>query len=104
VWLYEFAMKNRLTLIPALAATVCLVAAGCSNKNIDVAKVRAAFQSVSGAPRAQLDEALADIESSNYVAAIKPLRTVAYSVKMDVTQRKIFEDMVAKVKAKAGAQ
>ena len=97
-------MKNRLTFLPVLAALLCLAAFGCSNKEIDVAKVRDAFQSVTGAPRQPLDEALRDIETSNYLAALKPLRTVAYSVKMNAAQRKILEDTVTKVKARAAAQ
>lgn len=97
-------LKKTLTFLSVLVGLVCLLSLGCSNKNIDTAQVRSAFQSVAGAPRQQLDEALADIDASNYVAAIEPLRKVAYSVKMDVTQRKIFEDMAAKVRAKAAAQ
>jgi hypothetical protein len=97
-------MKKWLTLLSALAGMACLAAVGCSNKTIDAAKIRAAFQSVSGAPKEQLEEALTDIQASNYVAALKPLRTVAYTVKMNVTQRKIFEDTMAKVRAKAAAQ
>jgi hypothetical protein len=97
-------MNKRFFSLLAPAAALCLAATACSNKAIDTAKVRAAFAAVSNAPRQQLDEALSDIENSNYVAALKPLRTVAYSVKMDASQRKIFEDLVAKVKARAEAQ
>jgi hypothetical protein len=97
-------MKKRLTFLPLLAGMVCLLPLACSNKSIDTAKVRAAFASVAGAPKQQLDEALGDIEASNYVAAVEPLRRVAYSVKMNATQRKLLEDTMAKVKAKAAAQ
>jgi hypothetical protein len=97
-------MKKWLTFLPALIGLMCLAALGCSNRNIDTAKVRTAFQSIGGPPKAQLDEALTDIESSNYAAALTPLRTVAYTVKMNIDQRKVFEDMMAKVKAKAAAQ
>jgi len=97
-------MKQRLTFLPLLVGMVCLLPLACSNKNIDTTKVRAAFASVTGASKQQLDEALADIDASNYVAAVAPLRKVAYSVKMDVTQRKLLEDTMAKVKAKAAAQ
>jgi hypothetical protein len=97
-------MKKRLILLSAVAGTVCLAAIGCSNKNIDTAKVREAFQSLSGEPKQQLEQALTAIEASNYVAAIKPLRGLGYSIKMDVKQRKILEDTMNKVNAKAAAQ
>jgi hypothetical protein len=93
-----------LIFLPVLAGLLCLAASGCSNKNIDTAKVREAFQSVSGDSRAQLEEALKDIEASNYVAAVKPLRTVAYTVRMDANQRKVLEEMMKKLRAKVAAQ
>ncbi len=97
-------MKKRLIFLPVLAGLLCLAASGCSNKNIDTAKVREAFQSVSGDAKEQLEEALKDIEASNYVAAVKPLRTVAYTVRMDANQRKVLEEMMKKLRAKVAAQ
>jgi hypothetical protein len=97
-------MKKCLTILIVVAGMMCLAAAGCSNKTIDTAKVREAFQSVTGPPKEQLDEALTDIDASNFTAAIKPLRTVAYSVRMDANQRQILEDTMNKVKARAAAQ
>jgi hypothetical protein len=97
-------MKKRLILLPALAGVLCLAATGCSNKSIDVAKVRDAFQSLSDGPKEQLEQALKDIEASNYVAAVKPLERVAYSIKMDVKQRKLLEDTLTRTRAKAAKQ
>jgi hypothetical protein len=97
-------MKQRLTFFPLLAATLCFLPLACSNKNIETAKLREAFASAGDGPKQQLDQALADIEASNYVAAIEPLRKVAYTVKMNVTQRKLLEDTMTKVKAKASQQ
>jgi hypothetical protein len=94
-------MKKRLTLIFTLG---CLVVTGCSNNNIDTAKVRAAFPSLSGGPKDDLDLALKAIDQSNYVAAIRPLKVLAISVKMDKSQTLLLEDTLAKVEAKAAKQ
>jgi cytochrome c-type biogenesis protein CcmH/NrfG len=94
-------MKKRLALIFTLTVLAWLVAAGCSNNNIDTAKVRAAFASLSGGPKDDLDLALKAIEQSNYVAAIRPLKVLAISVKMDKNQTLLLEDTLAKVEAKA---
>ncbi len=97
-------MKKRLILLLALTGLAWLAASGCSNKNIDTAKVRAAFQSLSGEGKQYIEEGLKAIEQSNYVAAVRPLKNVAYTVKLDKNQRVILEDTIAKVEAKAAKQ
>ena|ERR1700728_3404191 len=97
-------MKKRL--IPFVLSTglVWLVAVGCSNSNIDTVKIRAAFPSVGGDAKVQLEQALAAIDSSNYVAAVKPLEKAAYEIKMDKNQRVMIEDALKKVRVKAAQQ
>jgi outer membrane protein assembly factor BamD (BamD/ComL family) len=97
-------MKKRLILLVAMTALAWLGATGCSNNNIDTAKVRAAFPSLAGEPKDQLDKGLADIDASNYVAAVRSLEKVAFAVKMDANQRKILLDAIAKANAKAAHQ
>jgi hypothetical protein len=80
------------------------MAVGCSNRNIDTAKVRAAFPSIDGDAKAQLETALAAIDASNYLAAVRPLEKAKYEIKMDKTQREILEDTLKKARAKAQQQ
>jgi hypothetical protein len=94
-------MKKRLIHIVAMTALALLVSLGCSNKKIDTAKVRAAFQSLTGEDKQYLDQGLAAIDQSNYVGAIRPLKKVAYTAKMDINQRTLLEDTIAKVEARA---
>jgi hypothetical protein len=96
-------MKKRLIFLPLLAGLLCFAAAGCSEKSIDTAKVRAAFPTVADTSKQLLEEGLADIDHSNYVAAVKPLRMFAFTTKMDRAQRKIMADTIARVNAKAAA-
>ena len=98
------AMKKRLILLVAITGLAWLAASGCSNKNIDTAKVRAAFQSLSGDARQNLDLGLNAIDESNYAAAVRPLKTIAYKVKLDKNQRDILEDTITKAEAKAAQQ
>jgi hypothetical protein len=97
-------MKKRLIQILAMTGLVVLVALGCSNKKIDTAKVRDAFQSLSGEARQYLEEGLTAIDQSNYVAAIKPLNKVAYLAKLDKDQRLLLKDTIAKAGANAAKQ
>jgi hypothetical protein len=97
-------MKKRLLLIFTMTGLVWLVALGCSNNNIDTAKVREAFQSLSGDGKQYLEQGLKAIDESNYVAAARPLKKLAYTVKLDKPQRDILEDTIVKVEAKAAKQ
>jgi cytochrome c-type biogenesis protein CcmH/NrfG len=97
-------MKKRLMLVLTMAGLAWLAALGCSNNNIDTAKVRAAFPSLSGEAKDDLELGLKAIDQSNYVAAIRPLKVLAIKVKMDKDQRLILEDTIAKAEAKAAKQ
>lgn len=93
-------MKKSPGTFAALALALCL-AAGCSDHEIHLDKVRAALQGLPDPQKTQLEEGLTDIAASNYVAALKPLQLVAYGAKLDNDQRKILEDTLSKVKEKA---
>jgi hypothetical protein len=97
------AMKKRLMFIFALSGLLWLAASGCSNKNIDTAKVRATFQSVPGA-KDVVEQACKDIDQSNYVAAVRPLKNIAYTVKLEKDQRLLLDDTIAKLQAKVAHQ
>jgi ribosome recycling factor len=97
-------MKKRLILLVTMTGLAWLASSGCSNQNIDTAKVRVALQSLSGDAKQYLDQGLQAIDESNYVAAVRPLRTIAYKVKLDKNQREILEDTITKAEAKAAKQ
>jgi hypothetical protein len=97
-------MKKRLILFVTVTGLAWLAVLGCSNHNIDTAKVRAAFPSVTGEAKDDLELALKAIDESNYVAAVRPLKVLAIKVKMDKDQRLILEDTIAKTEAKAAKQ
>jgi len=97
-------MKKRRFALVLLAVLVCVGAVGCSNSKIDTAQVRAAFASVQGDAKVQLDTALSAIDESNYVAAVAPLQKASYEIKMDKTQREILKDTLEKVRANAARQ
>jgi len=97
-------MKTRLILLAAIASVAWLAASGCSDKKIDTAKVRAAFPSLSGGARQYLDQGLKAIDESNYEAAVRPLKNIAYKIKLDKNQTAILEDTITKAEARAAQQ
>jgi hypothetical protein len=97
-------MKKRLILLVTMTGLAWMAVSGCSNKNIDTAKVRAAFPALSGEAKQNLDMGLQAIDQSNYQAAVRPLKSIAYKVKMDKNQRDILEDTITKAEAKAAQQ
>ena len=97
-------MKKRLILILTMTGVAWLAVLGCSNNNIDTAKVRASFSSLTGEAKDDLELGLKAIDQSNYVAAIRPLKVLALKVKMDKTQSRILEDTIAKAETKAAKQ
>lgn len=97
-------MKNRRIGPLVLSVFFCLFAVACSNSKINTAKVRAAFPALDGDAKVQLEQGLAAIDASNYVAAVKPLEKAAYEIKLDKNQRVILEDTLKKVRAKAARQ
>ena len=98
------AMKKRMIHIVAMTGLIAAVALGCSNKNIDTAKLRAAFPSLSGDAKDNLEEGLTAIDQSNYIAAVKPLNKVGYLAKLNKEQGLLLEETIAKVEAKAAKQ
>ena len=94
-------MKKRVIPSFVLAGLICLGAAGCSNKNIDTAKVRAAFPNIDGDAKVQLEKGLSAIDSGDFASAVKPLEKATYEMKMDKTQREILQDTLKKARAKA---
>lgn len=90
-------MKKRFVL---LLLTVAMTG-GCSDRSINTAKVRAAFSSLRPDLKSELEEGLTAIETSNYVAAIRPLEKVGYGAKMDKEQKLILEDTLKKTRKKA---
>jgi hypothetical protein len=98
------AMKKRLILILTVTGLAWLALTGCSNNNIDTAKVRAAFPSLAGEAKDDLELGLKAIDQSNYVAAIRPLKVLAIKAKLDKDQTAILEDTLAKAEAMAAKQ
>jgi hypothetical protein len=93
-------MKNRLFTFFAIASLALMTLVGCSNSNIDTAKVRAALQSLNGDQKAQLETALSAIDAGKYKDAVLPLRKIAFGAKLDKGQSKILKDTLTKVQAK----
>jgi hypothetical protein len=100
-------MKKRIIQLSGLfvlAGAIFLSATGCSNHNIDTAKVRAAFAGIDGDAKTQLETGLTAIDAGNYDAALKPLKIAAFEIKMDKNQRAILEDTIRKARVKAQQQ
>jgi hypothetical protein len=97
-------MKTRLILLVAIASVAWLAVSGCSEKKIDTAKVRDALQSLTGGARQNLDQGLKAIDEGDYAAAVRPLKTIAYKVKLNKAQTAILEDTITKVEARAARQ
>jgi len=93
-------MKKRLFTLVAVAGLAFLALAGCSNPNVDTAKLRAALQSIDAAEKVQLEMAISAMDAGQYKDALLPLRKVAFGSKLDKTQRDLVEEDIAKVKAR----
>ncbi len=93
-------MKKRLFTLVAVASVAFLALAGCSNSNIDTAKVRAGLQSIEPAQKAELEVALSAIDAGKYKDALLPLRKIAFGAKLDKNQSKILKDTLKKVQTK----
>ncbi len=93
---------KRLIFIFTMAGFVALASVGCSHKTLDTAKIRATFQST--AAKEYMEQACQMIDQSNYVAALKPLKKVAYTAKLDKDQQIVLQDTLEMVQAKAAKQ
>jgi len=94
------AMKKRLLTLVAVASLAFLTLVGCSNPNVDTAKVRAGLQSLGADQKVQLEAALTAIDASKYKEALMPLRKIAFGTKLDKDQSKILKDTLTTVQAK----
>jgi hypothetical protein len=94
-------MKKLLLPLLLLAGLMAWGATGCSNKEIDTAKLQSAFQSATPEVRPWLDQGIAAIKAGKFAEALPALQHVAYAAKMSQEQRLILEDAIKKVKAKA---
>ncbi|HEY3856758.1 MAG TPA: hypothetical protein VGO67_20425 [Verrucomicrobiae bacterium] len=94
-------MKKRVISSFVLTALLCLGATGCSNKNIDTAKIRAAFPNLEGDAKVQLEKGLAACDANDYAGAVKPLEKATYEIKMNKDQREILQDALKKARAKS---
>jgi hypothetical protein len=94
-------MKKYLPWPLAWLVLIVVTLAGCSNHEVDTAKLRSAFQTVDAGLKAEVDQGIADITASNYSAALVPLKHVSYAAKLTKEQRDILEDSIQKLQAKA---
>ena len=94
-------MKKFLPKLMLLAALMAWGAVGCSNREIDTAKLQSAFQSAPPEVRAYLDKGVAAIQAGKFTEALPALQHAAYAAKMSQEQRLILNDAIKKVKAKA---
>ena len=93
-------MKKRLFTLVAVASLAFLALVGCSNPNVDTARVRASLQSIGADQKVQLEQALSAIDAGKYKEALLPLRKVAYTARLDKKQTKILQETIEKVRAK----
>jgi len=94
-------MKKLLLQFLLLAGLLAWGATGCSNREIDTAKLQTAFQSAAPEVRSYLDQGVAAIHAGKFSEALPALQHVAYAAKMSQEQRLILEDAIKKVKAQA---
>jgi hypothetical protein len=94
-------MKRMLLRLMLLAGLMAWGATGCSNQEIDTAKLQSAFQSAPPEVRAYLDKGVAAIQAGKFTEALPALQHAAYAAKMSQEQRLILNDAIKKVKAKA---
>jgi len=94
-------MKKLLLQFLLLAGLLAWGATGCSNREIDTAKLQTAFQSAAPEVRSYLDQGVAAIHAGKFSEALPALQHVAYAAKMNQEQRLILEDAIKKVKAQA---
>jgi hypothetical protein len=94
-------MKKLFFQLMLIAGLIGLGTTGCSNKEIDTAKLQTAFQSADSEVRGYLDNGVAAINAGKFADALPELRHVAFVAKMSKEQRLILSDTIKKVEAKA---
>ena len=90
-------MKKMLLRLLLLAGLMTWGVTGCSNHEVDTAKLQTAFQSQTPEVRAMLDKGVAAIQAAKFSEALTDLQKVAYAAKMDKDQRLILEDAIYSV-------
>jgi hypothetical protein len=95
-------MKKRLSIFVSMLTLLAVT--GCSNKDIDTAKIRTAMQSLEEGQKAQLEAGLTAIEAGKYKDALLPLRKVAFGAKLSKDQGKLLKDTMDKLQAKIAQQ
>jgi hypothetical protein len=95
-------MKQILFTLVALAGLALFGLTGCSKSGggIDTSKVESAFQTVSQADKAELQNALTAIKSGDYAGALASLQKAAANVKLTPEQQQSLKDLVAQVQSK----
>jgi hypothetical protein len=91
-------MKRLLSSLAVMGALALGGTVGCSDRDMHLDKLQSAFQSAPAETKAELDKAIADINSTNYPPALATLQKVAFATKMTEEQRKIIEDTIHKVR------
>jgi hypothetical protein len=94
-------MKKLLFQLMLLAGLMAWGAAGCSNQEIDTAKLQTAFQSAPPDVRSFLDTGVAAISAGKFSDALPALQHVAFTAQMTKEQRLVLSDTIKKVEAKA---
>jgi hypothetical protein len=89
-----------LAVMIAFIAMVLTGATGCSNPNVDTAKVRAAMQGLPPEQMALLNQAMADIDAGKFKEAFQPLRQLGYAAKLNKDQSKVLQETIGKVRVK----
>lgn len=74
--------------------------AGCSDRTLHLDQLQSAFQSAPPEAKTQLDAAIADINATNFAAALPLLQKVAFGTKMTKEQRDALEDTIRKLRQK----
>ncbi len=94
-------MMKRLFFRSLLAGALALGGlVGCSDRQMHLDKLQSAFESAPPNSKAEVAMAVADINATNYPAALSVLQKVAFATKMTGEQRKIMEDTLRKVRDK----
>ena len=95
-------MKKLLFTLIALTGLALFGLTGCSKSGagIDTSKVESAFQAVSQADKAELQNALTAIKSGDYAGALASLKKAAATAKLTPEQQQSLKDLVVQVQSK----
>ena len=80
-------MKKLLCVMAVLTALTALIATGCAKKELDFAKVEAAFKNDRNVDMALLDKGLAAAKAGQFQEALPALQKVAFGTHLSKEQR-----------------